>query len=204
LPPDYQRVPRNMALWQGETHSELLQANLDSYHYAADLLGGFVQALRTSPWKNNTVVAATGDHNVRTFGLYAQPERRHLMRQVPFVIWDEGLDCPKHLTELSASHRDMVQTLLPLAGVSGPYVNTGRNLLSTGSSDDPLQVPRALSYTGEARTGKGVWPLGQPGSFVCSPGPANTAAPCQLLPEDDAQERARYGLLDWWIRSSMP
>jgi phosphoglycerol transferase MdoB-like AlkP superfamily enzyme len=204
LPPDYQRVPRNMALWQGETHSELLQANLDSYHYAADLLGGFVQALRTSPWKNNTVVAATGDHNVRTFGLYAQPERRHLMRQVPFVIWDEGLDCPKHLTRLSASHRDMVQTLLPLVGASGPYLNTGRNLLSTGSPDDPLQAPRALSYTGEARTGKGVWPLGQPGSFVCSPGPANTAAPCQLLPEDDAQERARYGLLDWWIRSSMP
>jgi phosphoglycerol transferase MdoB-like AlkP superfamily enzyme len=202
LPPEYPRVARNMALWQGETHSEFLQANLDSYHYAADLLGAFVQELRASPWGKNTVIAATGDHNVRTFGLYAQPERRHLIRQVPFVIWDEGLACPQHLTRQSASHRDMVQTLLPLAGVSGAYLATGRNLLSKGSSDDPLQAPRALSYTGEARTAHGLWQLGQPSSFVCSPAPVPPNS-CQLSPRDDPEERARYGLLDWWIRSSL-
>ena len=45
LPPEYKRVPRDMAFWKGETSSDTLLPNLDTYHYATDLLGGFVQAV---------------------------------------------------------------------------------------------------------------------------------------------------------------
>jgi phosphoglycerol transferase MdoB-like AlkP superfamily enzyme len=61
-----------MAQWKGETTSDTLLLNLDSYHYAADLLGGFVQDVQKGPLKANTIIAATGDHNVRSFGMYAQ------------------------------------------------------------------------------------------------------------------------------------
>jgi phosphoglycerol transferase MdoB-like AlkP superfamily enzyme len=201
LPKDYQRVPRDMALWKGESSSETLRLNLDTYHYATDLLGGFVQEVQAGRHKNDTIVAATGDHNVRSFGLYAEASRRHLMRQVPFVIWGQKLQCGNQQT-LPASHRDMFNTLLPLAGIEGPYVNAGRNLLlPVPEQPDPMQAPRAVFFTGEARTARGLWQLGNPNTFVCSP--ASASADCQFNALDDQQERARYGLLDWNVRTSL-
>jgi phosphoglycerol transferase MdoB-like AlkP superfamily enzyme len=202
LPADYQRVPRDMSLWRGETSSETLLPNLDSYHYAADLLGGFVQEVQRSPLSANTIMAATGDHNVRSFGVYADAQRRYLMRQVPFVIWGEGLACGKQQA-LPASHRDMFSTLLPLAGIGGPYINTGRDLLRPlTDKPDPMNAPRAMFFTGEARNAQGLWQLGNKDSFACSS--AQTSTPdCRFNALDDQQERARYALLDWNVRISL-
>ena len=203
LPADYHRVPRDMSLWKGETSSDTLLLNLDTYHYAADLLGGFVQSVQSGPLKTNTIVAATGDHNVRSFGMYAEPARRYLQRQVPFVIWGEGLQCGPQQA-LPASHRDMFNTLLPLIGVNGPYVNAGRNLLRTPQAT-PMDAPRTLFFQGESRNAQGQWQLGNKASFACSspPGGQPTAGECQFNASDDQQERARFGLLDWNVRSSL-
>ena len=203
LPADYHRVPRDMSLWKGETSSDTLLLNLDTYHYAADLLGGFVQSVQSGPLKTNTIVAATGDHNVRSFGMYAEPARRYLQRQVPFVIWGEGLQCGQQQA-LPASHRDMFNTLLPLIGVNGPYVNAGRNLLRTPQAT-PMDAPRTLFFQGESRNAQGQWQLGNKASFACSspPGAQPAAGECQFNASDDQQERARFGLLDWNVRSSL-
>ncbi|WP_156876293.1 LTA synthase family protein [Rhodoferax antarcticus] len=202
LPPDYQRVPRDMALWGGETSSDTLLLNLDTYHYATDLLGGFVQDIQKGPQYDHTIVAATGDHNVRSFGVYADSRRRYLMHQVPFVIWGKNLSCGNQQS-LPASHRDMFSTLLPLVGVTGPYVNTGRNLLHTlPDTPDPINAPRALFFPGEARNAQGVWQLGNKDSFSCSSAHPS-AGDCHFSAQDDLQERARYGLLDWNVRSAL-
>jgi phosphoglycerol transferase MdoB-like AlkP superfamily enzyme len=202
LPADYHRVPRDMALWKGETSSDTLLLNLDSYHYAADLLGGFVQEVQKGPLHANTILAATGDHNVRSFGVYAEASRRYLVRQVPFVIWGEGLNCGTQQA-LPASHRDMFSTLLPLAGVTGNYINAGRNLLQpVGDTPDPMNAPRAMFFTGEARNTQGMWQLGNKDSFVCTSAKP-PAANCQFNAQDDQQERARFGLLDWNVRNSL-
>ena len=202
LPSDYKRVPRDMAQWRGETTSDTLLLNLDTYHYAADLLGGFVQDMQKGPFKSNTIIAATGDHNVRSFGMYAEASRRYLQRQVPFVIWGENLQCGPQQA-LPASHRDMFSTLLPLVGVNGPYINAGRDLLRTPQAT-PLDAPRTMFFTGEARNAQGLWQLGSKDSFTCSSAPAvaSTTA-CQFNAQDDLQERARYGLLDWNVRHSL-
>jgi phosphoglycerol transferase MdoB-like AlkP superfamily enzyme len=201
LPPDYQRVPRDMSLWKGETSSDTLVPNLDSYHYAADLLGGFVQEVQKGPLHATTLVAATGDHNVRSFGVYAEANRRYLVRQVPFVIWGEGLQCGAQQA-LPASHRDMFNTLLPLAGIAGPYVNSGRNLLRSATApSNPINAPRAMFFTGDARNAKGMWQLGNKNSFVCTA--AKPEAHCEFNALDDQQERARYALLDWNVRISL-
>ncbi|PKO62757.1 MAG: hypothetical protein CVU24_02670 [Betaproteobacteria bacterium HGW-Betaproteobacteria-18] len=202
LPADYKRVPRDMTLWHGETSSETLAPNLDSYHYATDLLGGFVQDIQDSPAYNNTILAATGDHNVRSFGVYATAQRRYLMHQVPFVIWGKDLSCGNQLA-LPASHRDMFSTLLPLVGIAGPYINTGRNLLHpVADKPDPINAPRALFFSGEARNGQGMWQLGNKDSFTCSSA-QKTPEDCSFNAQDDLQERARYGLLDWNVRASL-
>jgi phosphoglycerol transferase MdoB-like AlkP superfamily enzyme len=201
LPPEYKRVPRDMSLWKGETSADTLLLNLDTYHYAADLLGGFVQDMQTGPHKSDTIIAATGDHNVRSFGVYAENSRRYLIRQVPFVIWGEGLQCGDQLDK-PASHRDMFNTLFPLAGIEGPYINAGRNLLQSGKAPvEPINAPRAMFFTGEARNAQGMWQLGNPASFVCTS--AKPEATCAFNAQDDQQERARYGLLDWNVRISL-
>jgi phosphoglycerol transferase MdoB-like AlkP superfamily enzyme len=202
LPDDYKRVPRDMSLWRGETSSDTLLPNLDTYHYATDLLGDFVQSVQKGPQYDHTIMAATGDHNVRSFGVYADLRRRYLMRQVPFVIWGKDLSCGNQQT-LPASHRDMFSTLLPLVGIFGPYVNTGRNLLRPlPAKHDPMNSPRTLFYTGEARNAQGSWQLGNKDSFSCTSAHPS-AGDCQFNPQDDLEERARYGLLDWNVRSSL-
>lgn len=202
LPRDYRRVPRDMSLWRGETSSEFLQVNLDSYHYATDLLGGFVQDVQKGAQKDRTIIAATGDHNVRSFGVYAEAQRRYLVHQVPFVIWGAGTACGPQQA-LPASHRDIFNTLFPLAGIEGPYLNAGRNLLRTDvSPEDAVNAPRALFFTGEARNAQGMWQLGNKNSFVCSSA-QKPAAHCQFNAVDDQQERARLGLLDWNVRFSL-
>lgn len=202
LPPEYQRVERNQAKWGGERNADTLWLNIDSYHYATDLLGGLVQEVRAGPQHANTVMAATGDHNVRSFGLYATPERRHLVSQVPFVIWGDGIDCGPQ-RQLPASHRDMFPTLLPLLGVNSGYVKTGRNLLldPAKQANPALNAPFSMNYYGTARNARGSWTLGDPASFVCSPGPAG--ADCRFDAQEDAWARAQLGLLDWNVRATL-
>jgi phosphoglycerol transferase MdoB-like AlkP superfamily enzyme len=201
LPADYPRVPRNLAKWGGERDADTFLPNLDTYHYATDLLGGLVQEVQAGPLRANTVIAATGDHNVRSFGLYATPERRYLKNQVPFVIWGDGLHCGPQ-QQLPASHRDMFPTLLPLIGAGQGYVATGRNLLLNPAQQNnaALNAPRALTYYGTARSTQGAWLLGDEASFVCTPTAAQTGKACAWDAQADAQERAFLGLLDWQVR----
>ena len=160
-----------------------------------------MQQVQSGPLKDTTLIAATGDHNVRSFGVYAEPSRRYLMRQVPFVIWGPQLRCGQQLTQ-PASHRDMFNTLFPLAGIEGNYINAGRNLLKdVPAQPDPMNAPRGLFFTGEARNAQGMWQLGNPKSFVCTA--ARPPQSCEFNAQDDLQERARYALLDWNVRISL-
>jgi phosphoglycerol transferase MdoB-like AlkP superfamily enzyme len=200
LPPEYKPVQRNRAKWGGERNSEDLWPNLDSYHYATDLLGGLVQEVRSGPLRANTLIAATGDHNVRSFGSYALPERRYLARQVPFVVWGDGLNCGPQ-RQLPASHRDMFPTLFPLLGVNSGYVMTGRNLLADPAkqTNAALNAPISLSYFGPVRMQRGGWTLGDPASFMCAPHTAD----CNFDAKADTLARAQLGLLDWNVRSAL-
>ncbi len=204
LPASYRRVARDESRWGGERNSKDLWPNLDTWHYATDLLGALVQQVRSGPLRDRTLIAATGDHNVRSFGLYATPQRQYLKTQVPFILWGAGPDCGAQLHQ-PASHRDMFPTLLPLLGVGG-YLQTGRNLLGDAARQPwpAAHTPLAVSYYGGARSAQGAWQLGQPGSFVCTPPAAPGREPaCAFDAQLDAQARAQIGLLDWMVRSTL-
>ena len=202
LPPDHRRVPRDQARWGGERNSKDLWPNLDTWHYATDLLGGLVQEVRRGPLARDTVIAATGDHNVRSFGLYATPERRHLISQVPFVLWGEGLACGPQ-RRLPAGHADMFPTLFPLIGVEGGYVRSGRNLLRDPQGGVSAAQPLSLGYYGRVRSAQGSWTLGDAGSFVCTPPDPKRAQDCRFDAAQDALARAQLGLLDWNVRAAL-
>ena len=131
----------------------------------------------------------------------ATNERRYLARQVPFIVWDEGLACGTQ-TRQPASHGDMFPTLFPLLGIGSGYVRTGRNLLEDSRTQKAL-TPLSLQYFGSARSVRGSWNLGDVASFMCTPVGAASDGPCVFDPALDAQARARLGLLDWNVRNSL-
>jgi phosphoglycerol transferase MdoB-like AlkP superfamily enzyme len=195
LPSDYKAFPFDINKWPGDKGSEHLIPNLQTYRYANDELANFVTAVERSPAAARTVVAATGDHNVRTFGQYATPESQVLRQQVPFVVWGAGkLTCPNALHQVG-SHLDMFPTLFSLLGIHEGYMVTGRDLAEcpTASSRDEAM---AVTFVGQARTNHAIWNMGSANTLACQP----VGSVCEWQPKQDAKARARVALLDWNIR----
>jgi phosphoglycerol transferase MdoB-like AlkP superfamily enzyme len=195
LPSDYNAFPFDINKWPGDKGSEHLIPNLQTYRYANDELADFVTAVERSPAAARTVVAATGDHNVRTFGQYATPESQVLRQQVPFVVWGAGkLTCPNALHQVG-SHLDMFPTLFSLLGIHEGYMVTGRDLAEcpTASSRDEAM---AVTFVGQARTNHAIWNMGSANTLACQP----VGSVCEWQSKQDAKARARVALLDWNIR----
>jgi len=195
VPAEALRVKFDMAQWKGDASSESLLPRLFSYRYANDVLGALVSEVQASPLGARTVMAATGDHIMRTVGLYVEPERRVMRQQVPFVVWGAPpLQCASRQHE-PASHLDMFPSLLPMLGVHEGYLRTGRNLWDC-QARDALAAPMALSFVDQVRTPQAMWQLGQPDTLGCQP----PDVACTWSAEQDQQARARVALLDWNVR----
>lgn len=195
LPVDYVPFAFDLNKWPGDKSSESLLPNLQTYRYANDELAKFVTAIERSAAGAKTLIAATGDHNVRTFGQYASPESQVRRQQVPFVVWGGGpLACPNALHQV-ASHLDMFPTLFPILGIGNGYLMTGRNLADCQSA---RQATDALSVTfiGQVRSNQAMWSLGSINTLACQP----LGSQCEWRAELDAKARARVALLDWNIR----
>ena len=195
LPSDFKAPSRDMNQWKGQKSLKSLEKNLDTYFYATDLLGKFVKNLKTLPIFTNTIIAATGDHNVRSFGMYNTQKKQSLLNQVPFMVWAKDLKCGNQMNE-PASHRDMFPSLFPIIGLDSNYFNSGRNLFDIVQLNNNDRF-HAVNFTGDIRNKYGTWKLGKPDSFKC-----NDDKSCKFESNEDVQERARMALLDWHIRYS--
>jgi len=191
IPADEPRAVFDMTRWPGEKSSESLEANLHSFRYANEVLARFVGDVQRGPLGARTVIAATGDHNSRTMGVYAEPERQVMRQQVPFVVWGAPtLACPSQ-AHAPASHLDMFPSLFPMLGIHAGYLQTGRNLW-----DCQTQDPLAVTFVQQVRAGDAMWQLGRVDTQACQP----TGSACAWRPQQDLQARARVALLDWNIR----
>jgi phosphoglycerol transferase MdoB-like AlkP superfamily enzyme len=195
LPSDYQPFAFDINKWPGDKGSEHLIPNLQTYRYANDELAKFVHTVEASPAGARTLIAATGDHNVRTFGQYATPESQVLRQQVPFVVWGAGpLSCPQALHQ-AASHLDMFPTLFPMLGIGEGYLMTGRNL-SVCPTVAHAQEALAVTFLGQVRSNHAIWNLGSPNTLACQP----VGSVCEWNAQQDAKARARVALMDWNVR----
>lgn len=195
LPSDYKPFTFDIQKWPGDKGSEHLIPNLQTYRYANDELAKFVAAVEGSAAGARTLVAATGDHNVRTFGQYATPESQVLRQQVPFVVWGAGkLACPRALQQ-AASHLDMFPTLFPMLGIGEGYLMTGRDLAACPTAQNAAES-MAVTFVGQARTNNAIWSMGSANTLACQP----VGSVCEWAPQQDAKARARVALLDWNIR----
>jgi phosphoglycerol transferase MdoB-like AlkP superfamily enzyme len=206
LPKSFRAPLRDNSKWLGEKRDGQLAPSLDTYYYSSDQLGRFLDWYRNLAHSKNSIVAATGDHNGRTFGNYTSAERRHLLNQVPFVIWGAPNNCGTQL-ELPSSHRDVFPTIFPALNIRQPLPGFGRNLFETNLGGSTSQIPKSnpisLNYMGYVRNSRGSWRLGEPDSFVCTPNTSIDMGKCVLDSKDASMERASLGLIDWLIRSNL-
>ncbi|MGY3927970.1 LTA synthase family protein [Aeromonas simiae] len=121
---------------------------LQTYQYAANAFGNFLTNIKSSPLGERTVIAATGDHQMRRIKAY-YPTEQVLDHAVPFYLY-----VPEPIRQQVAlrfepnrvgSHKDIFPTLYAFS-LSGAAYHTlgGRNLLA--ERDDPS---RAFGYNEE-------------------------------------------------------
>lgn len=116
---------------------EIALKSLKAYQYANDCLGKFINKVRNSPLGKNTIIVATGDHNIHQ--IFDFTDKDLLMKySVPFLLYVPDAYKPKNdvNTKKFGSHRDVFPTLFNLALSDAKYVNSGNNLLSNNSKDN--------------------------------------------------------------------
>lgn len=112
--------------------------------YANQSLGNFLDKFKKSPLAENTIIAVTGDHNVRTILDYSEGrvdgKHRHavpLYIYLPENLRPDSSDIARFANRYG-SHFDLLPTLAPLALKSGTsYLNIGQNLFD-GERPDSL------------------------------------------------------------------
>jgi phosphoglycerol transferase MdoB-like AlkP superfamily enzyme len=118
---------------------------METFQYAADALGKFIGRVKDSPAGGKTVIAATGDHQMRRLRHSSNGEQV-LQLGVPFYLHvpEKILDNTEWSYDQArpASHKDIFPTLYSLSLPATRYLALGgRNLLLP--ADDP---GRAFGY----------------------------------------------------------
>lgn len=148
VPDSYQPLPVAVTP-EVKAHAEegkIEQVNiLRTFQYAADAFGNFVATIKNSPLASKTVIAATGDHQMRRVKAN-YPVEQVLDRAVPFYLYVPAT-LAQHVSlkfdpDRVGSHKDIFPTLYALSLSATDYVALGgRNMLAV--ADDPA---RAFGY----------------------------------------------------------
>ncbi|MCD9087941.1 LTA synthase family protein [Stenotrophomonas sp. SY1] len=182
-----------------------LRSMLATYQYQADEFGGFVQTLRQGPLGERTIIAAAGDHNLRTHYRYDLPaeqpdvDRVFAWLRVPDAYAPAGAGPD---TRAFAGHADLIPTLVSLAVPGQRYFATGRNLWQAPGDGGQALAQFDRMYTAEGM----LMPLHAPLLHAWH-------SPRQVRPEGTVPDaaatvsarRAAAGvaLRDWYIRDQV-
>jgi phosphoglycerol transferase MdoB-like AlkP superfamily enzyme len=141
---------------------EALAEIIRTFRYANDQLGRFISKIKAQPLGKRTILAVTGDHNVRGIG-YSAPSELVLKYAVPFY-----LSVPQRYqvnTYFNAnrvgSHKDIMPTLYQLSLSDTPYYRMGCNLLAK-----KREIEWCMGYNPQVLISpEGAFPLSENGTF---------------------------------------
>lgn len=133
FPPDFQLSP--LILTDSILHCFSIDKDesmnyLVGFQYESWALGKFMDWLKASPLKDNTVVVITGDHNIRKLIDYSDSKFANLQYSVPLYLYlppaiRQNLNVDE---SVFGSHSDILTTLAPLLLSDVPYFALGQNL----------------------------------------------------------------------------
>jgi phosphoglycerol transferase MdoB-like AlkP superfamily enzyme len=137
---------------------------IETFQYANDTIGQFIRNIEEKPLGKHTIIAVTGDHNIRGVP-YPDPSESALAHAVPFYLhvpteYQAAVELtydPKRV----GSHKDILPTLYSLSLSDTPYYRRGVNMLAKD-----VASPWYFGYNEEvAITEKGAFTLAAPHSF---------------------------------------
>lgn len=121
------RMPDNL-LKEIRVDEATAYANFYSHQYAASELARLIKEIKNSPFGENTIIVASGDHNIRQVFEY-KPEQGFLKRSVPILFYIPEKYKPSYFNdEVIASHKDIFPTIFNLALSNTKYIYTGDDL----------------------------------------------------------------------------
>lgn len=164
-----------------------------AYQYSNDSFGKFLTWLKNSPYKDNTIVLATGDHRMRSLASLGV-EKSFIDYAVPLYLYVPK-DYLKHTqarydSQTLGSHKDIFPTLLALSLSKTRYLaNGGVSLLHS-------QLPCKFAYNEAIQADcKGVYMGG--GLYTWSAPLQITANPIPI-PKRKIEKFQSYKDLQWW------
>lgn len=103
-------------------------ANFSCHQYAASELARLIKMIKESPYGENTIVVASGDHNIRQVFEYT-PEDGFMKRSVPILFYIPEKYKPVFFDDnVIASHKDIFPTIFNLSLSDAQYSYTGDDL----------------------------------------------------------------------------
>ena len=177
---------------------------LATYRYQADEFGGFMDWVTQGPLRDRTVVAAAGDHNLRSHYDYSLPQEQPDVDRVFGYLRVPDAYRPAQVdTQRFAGHADIMPTLATLALPGERYVNLGRDLLAPAGPDNYALARFHWLYRPE-----GVVKAPERPAFHAWADPAkrriaaNGHSPSASDAAAARRVAARVALQDWLIRRS--
>jgi len=104
------------------------------YQFANRELAKFISYVKNSEFADNTIIAVTGDHNLRELSNYSK-EDMFLRYAVPFYLYIPQQFKPKNInTAVNGSHMDIMPTLYNLSLYDADYQALGEDLFNAGAN----------------------------------------------------------------------
>ena len=213
IPEGYVPLPLSLDAYAQRPPANATKARriLETYQYASDALGGFLDDLKASKLADHTVLVATGDHSTRDFFVYAGHNELPLAFGVPAYFYfppamRAGL---RHDPQRFASHRDVFPTLYHRALSAGCYLAVGNDLFAREPSAAFAPAPDAgMAIYDHVLTPEGaIAKLGSETPLFLRWADETKmklepieGAPPAALKARAARERAYVALLDWSTR----
>ena len=107
---------------------QLAKSRFKDYQYAVDMLGKFIDNIKSSSYSNNTIIAVTADNNAIKTMHYDTNEMFQSI-QIPFYLYLPAKLRRDIDTSVYGSHKDIMPTLYNLSLSEAEYLAVGTNLL---------------------------------------------------------------------------
>ena len=125
--------------------------SMQTFQYANDCLGKFLNNLRQSPTGKNTIVVVTGDHSM-TGGFTYQDNEMLYRWSVPLIFYlPESYAQHLHIDRNRlVSHKDIIPTVYHLAFSNYSYRATGDNIFDASNADSAFVITQSSWVMGKS------------------------------------------------------
>jgi len=131
LPKGFQTPKFNLSYYGFSNDNKEKEKILKGYYYQTNALGKFLDWLKNSSFKDNTIVIATGDHIRKNFKEFKSNSELFYKYAVPFYLYiPKQYDKLQHNIpmDIVGSHNDIFPTLYELSLSQARYYNFGTPL----------------------------------------------------------------------------